>query len=135
MATSTTQAEYIGQDAATRELIWILQLLKDIGFSPNEVTKVYGNITPTLFGDNQGAQALARNAVHHKLSKNFDIKHHFIRDQVKRKVLNLVYCPSSKNVADIMTKPLSKQVLERHVEYCLRERRVEKALGLESPKI
>ena len=83
VATSTTQAEYIGQDAATRELIWILQLLKDIGFSPNEITKVYGNIAPTLFGDNQSAQALARNAVHHKLSKHFDVKYHFIREQLK----------------------------------------------------
>ena len=116
VATSTTHAEYVGQDHATRELLWILQFLNEIGFPPAEVTRLHGHTGPTLFGDNQSAQALARNPVHHKLSKHFDVKYHFIREQLRKKVLNLVYCPSSKNVADIMTKPLSKQVFERHRE-------------------
>ena len=114
VATSTTHAEYMGQDHATRELMWILQFLKEIGFPVAEKTKVYGNTLPTLFGDNQGALALARNPVHHRLSKHFDVKYHFIREQLKKGTFDLVYCPSHKNVADIMTKPLPKQVFEKH---------------------
>jgi hypothetical protein len=114
VATSTTHAEYIGQDHAARELVWLLQFLKEIGFSPADITKVYGHSLPALFGDNQGALALAKNAGHHKLSKHFDVRLHSIRGYVQRKILTLVYCPSSKNTADIMTKPLSKQVFEQH---------------------
>lgn len=81
-----------------------------------EITKVYGHSPPQLFGDNQGAQALARNPVHHKLTKHIDVKYHFVREQLKKKVLTLVYCPSQKNVADIMTKPLPKVTFEKHRE-------------------
>ena len=119
VATSTVHAEYIGQDYATRELMWIQQFLKELGLPAREGTKVYGHMgqtPPTLYGDNQGAQALARNPVHHKLTKHIDIKHHFIREQLAKKVLTLVYCPSQKNVADIMTKPLQRVVFERHRE-------------------
>jgi hypothetical protein len=116
VATSTTHAEYVAQDCATRELVWILEFLNEIGFAPEEVTKVFGNMKPTLFGDNQSAQAIARNPVKHKLSKHFRCKLHYIREQLKNNVLNLVYCPSSLNTADVMTKPLSKGVFERHRE-------------------
>ena len=108
VATSTTQAEYIGQEHATRELMWILQFLRDIGFPPAQV--------PKLYGDNQSAQSLARNPNQHKRTKHFDVKHHFIREQLQRKTMRLIYCPSQKNIADIMTKPLSKQVFEQHRE-------------------
>ena len=76
---------------------------------------IYSSL-PTLHGDNQGALALARNPVHHKLTKHIDVKYHFIREQLAKKVLNLVYCPSQKNVADIMTKPLGRPQFERQCE-------------------
>jgi transposase InsO family protein len=116
VATSTTHAEYIGQDQAARELVWILQFLKEIGFSPEHLTKIYGHSLPTLLGDNQGALALAKNGGHHKLSKHFDVRLHAIRGYIQKKILELVYCPSNQNTADIMTKPLSKQVFEFHRE-------------------
>jgi hypothetical protein len=119
VATSTTHAEYIAQDYATRELIWILQFLKELGFPAQSTTNVFGNAAnslPTLLGDNQGALALARNPVHHKRTKHIDVKYHFIREQLAKKILSLVYCPSQKNVADIMTKPLGKPLFERQRE-------------------
>jgi hypothetical protein len=116
VATSTTHAEYVAQDSATRELVWILEFLDEIRFAPGEVTTVIGTTRPTLFGDNQSAQAIARNPVKHKLSKHFRCKLHYIREQLKNNVLNLVYCSSSLNTADVMTKPLSKGVFERHRE-------------------
>ena len=116
VATSTTHSEYQAQDSATRNMVWLLQFLKEIGYPPSQKTKIYGNTAPTLFGDNQGAQALARNPVQHKLSKHYDVKYHFIREQLKLGTMDLVYCPSQKNAADVMTKPLSKGPFERHRE-------------------
>jgi hypothetical protein len=119
VATSTTHAEYIGQDYAARELIWILRFLDEIGFPVKDTTKVYSHLNlsmPQLFGDNQGALALAKNPVHHRLTKHIDVKYHFIREQLANKVFNLLYCPTKKNVADVMTKSLDKALLEQHRE-------------------
>ncbi len=117
VATSTTHAEYIAQDYAARELVWILEFLREIGFPASNITKVYGNAEESLtrlYGDNQGALALARNPVHHKNTKHIEVKYHYIREQLAKKVMSLSYCPSQQNMADIMTKPLSRQVFEKH---------------------
>ena len=119
VATSTTHAEYIGQDYAARELIWILRFLDEIGFPAKDITKIYSHLNltmPLLYGDNQGALALAKNPVHHRLTKHIDVRYHFIREQLAKKVFNLLYCPTKKNVADIMTKPLDKVLFEQHRE-------------------
>ncbi|KXS11394.1 hypothetical protein M427DRAFT_35776 [Gonapodya prolifera JEL478] len=36
--------------------------------------------------------------------------------ELQKGTLSLLYCPTQKNVADIMTKPVSKKVFERHRE-------------------
>ena len=114
VATSTTQAEYIGQDAAARELLFLLQFLKELDVPGLEVSHPTNITGPNLMGDNQGALALAKNPVHHKLSKHFDIKLHFVRDLLKKKLFVLRYVPTKDNTADIMTKPLDKQPFEKH---------------------
>jgi hypothetical protein len=119
VATSTTHAEYIGQDYAARELIWILRFLDEIGVPAKDVTKVYSHLNlslPLLYGDNQGALALAKNPVHHRLTKHIDVRFHFIREQLAKNVFKLLYCPTKRNVADIMTKPLDRPLLEQHRE-------------------
>ena len=65
--------------------------------------------------DNQGAIALAKNPVHHQRSKHIDIKYHFIRSQVEDGSVQLMYVPTSNNVADIFTKALPKQKLNNFV--------------------
>ena len=67
----------------------------------------------TLYVDNQGAIALAKNPVHHQRSKHIDIKYHYIRFEVEKKNVDLLYIPTEENVADIFTKPVSKEKLKR----------------------
>ena len=66
-----------------------------------------------MFVDNQGAISLSRNPVHHQRSKHFDIKLHFVRDIIQKKIIDLKYVPSNDNIADIMTKPFTKVSLRR----------------------
>ena len=61
-----------------------------------------------LDADNQGAIALPKNPVHHQRSKNIDVKYHFIRSEVEDGIVLLVYVPTEDNVADIFSKPVSK---------------------------
>lgn len=60
-----------------------------------------------VYVDNKSAIALAKNPVFHERSKHIDTRYHFIREHVNKKDVELIYCKSYDQVADILTKPLS----------------------------
>ncbi|GKV49004.1 hypothetical protein SLEP1_g55778 [Rubroshorea leprosula] len=62
--------------------------------------------TNEVFVDNVSAIDLAKNPITHGRSKHIDVRFHFLRDQVGKKAIELVYCKSENQVADILTKPL-----------------------------
>lgn len=92
---------------ATKEVIWLRKLLSSLGFYADEPT--------TLLGDNQGSLQLVKNQAHHSRTKHIDIRHHFIREKLGNEI-NVQYCPTDEMVADVLTKPLSK---DKH-NYCVK---------------
>jgi hypothetical protein len=68
----------------------------------------------TIFGDNQGALAIASNPQYHKRTKHFDIKNHFIREKIKDKSIDIEYCPTADMTADVFTKPLPRDKFSKH---------------------
>ena len=86
--------------AEDKEAKFLRQLLADM--TGNSCQNVL------IYDDNQGAINLAYNPVYHQRSKHIDIRYHFIRDEIQKGVVDLIYVPTSNNVADIFTKPLSK---------------------------
>jgi hypothetical protein len=78
------------------------QLLSEIGINMDRIV---------MYGDNQGALALAQNPIKRERTKHVDIKFHYIRSQVETGILNLKYVKSNSNVADIFTKPATKAKL------------------------
>ena len=98
VALSTTEAEYQSLSAATAELIWIRSLLAELKRP---------QIAPTtVFQDNTGCVQLSQNSKGQSRVKHMDIRHHFLRDAVTNKVMNVEWLSTHEMVADIMTKPL-----------------------------
>ena len=62
----------------------------------------------TIFGDNQGSIAMAKNPVNHKASKHISIRHHFVRERVDSKEVQLQYTATASMLADFLTKALAK---------------------------
>ena len=60
-----------------------------------------------LYGDNQGAIALSRNAVFHNRSKHIDIQYHYVRDELEAGTITLQYIHTSEMLADALTKSLA----------------------------
>nr|GEW05676.1 integrase, catalytic region, zinc finger, CCHC-type, peptidase aspartic, catalytic [Tanacetum cinerariifolium] len=77
--------------------------LADYGFDFNKIP---------LYCDNLSAIALCCNNVQHSRSKHIDIHHHFIREQVKRGVVELYFMTMDYQLMDIFTKSLSRQRFE-----------------------
>ena len=102
---STCEAEYISLTSAIQEAKFLSQLLLDM----NGGTKS----TVILNVDNQGAICLAKNPVHHQRTKHIDIKYHYIRAEIQEGNVELKYVPSSDNIADLFTKPVSKDRLNK----------------------
>ena len=68
---------------------------------------VEDEIVIPLKGDNQGSIALAHNPVFHSRTKHIDIQHHYIRDEVAAKRIELSYVPTEQMIADGLTKALT----------------------------
>ena len=66
-------------------------------------------VTPIkIYLDNTGAIALSSAAKFHDRSKHIDLRYHFIRHHIHRKIFALQWIPSHKNTADILTKALPR---------------------------
>ncbi|XP_028100281.1 uncharacterized protein LOC114299685 [Camellia sinensis] len=95
----STEAEYRSLANTTVELSWLQQLLKDFSFPTSSI--------PTLWCDNLSAMAFASNPVFYTRCKHIVIDYHFIRERVVAKQVVLKYVPTSDQLADLFTKPLS----------------------------
>ncbi|CAL2270573.1 unnamed protein product [Prunus armeniaca] len=100
VALSTAEAEYISASEATTQAIWLRFVLEDFGEIQTEATP--------LHCDNTSAIAITKNSVFHQKTKHIDRRYHFIKDALQEGTIDLVYCPTKEQVADIFTKPLAK---------------------------
>ena len=110
VALSSCEAEYMAQTQASKEAIWIAQLLKelDLGFGlPGHPV--------TIKADNQGAIALAGDPKFHSRTKHIDVQWHYVREQVDKGAVQFEYCPTNEMAADGLTKPLDKVKFNRFV--------------------
>jgi hypothetical protein len=103
VALSSTESEYMALLHCLKEQIWLLRLLREIGYDISDQNVIYC--------DNQSAIALAHNPEHHARTKHVDIQYHFVRNCIEDGKTQLEYCPTEEMVADGFTKPLGP---ERH---------------------
>ncbi|KAK2365584.1 putative mitochondrial protein [Trifolium repens] len=100
VALSSCEAEYVAASFAACQANWIEMLLSEL--KAVEVTKM------KVLVDNKSAIDLANNPVSHGRSKHIERRFHFLRDQVNKEKLELEYCNTEIQLADILTKPMAK---------------------------
>ncbi|KFD51284.1 hypothetical protein M513_07884 [Trichuris suis] len=108
VAMSSTEAEYAAASEACRELQWLRQLLADMEVPQDGPTRTYE--------DNQGCIKVAQSDRCSQRTKHIDVSHHQLRDLCESGILSLVYCPSSEMPADVLTKPLGKDMFDRYLK-------------------
>jgi len=95
---SSTEAEYRSMAVATKELLWLAQMLKDLHVEMEFQVK--------LFCDNKSAMHIANNSVFHERTKHVEIDCHTTRDRVKNGFLKVLHVDTENQLADILTKAL-----------------------------
>ena len=86
--------------SATQEAIWLRLLLDNLNYASGMAT--------TIFQDNQGCIALAKNPIFHARTKHIDIKFHFLREKVEEGVITLEYKSTDEMIADGLAKALGR---------------------------
>ena len=61
-----------------------------------------------IFCDNQSTIQMTKNPVLHGRTKHIELQHHFIRELFQKQEIELIYCSTEEQVADIFTKALAK---------------------------
>ncbi|GKE38134.1 hypothetical protein Tco_1461539 [Tanacetum coccineum] len=98
-AISTIEAEYITMYGCYAQTLWMRSQLTDYNFVFNKIP---------LYCDNRSVIALCCNNVQHSRSKHIDIRHHFIREQVEKGVVELYFVMTDYQLTDIFTKALPR---------------------------
>ena len=102
---SSIEAEYKALANGAAEAIWVESLLKELGVSQQRV--------PVLWCDNLGATYLTANPVFHARTKHTEIDFHFVRERVASGALEVRFISSNDQLADVFTKPATRQMLDR----------------------
>lgn len=106
VALSTVEAEYIAAATSACDLLYTKGLFSD--FTGLDINK---EVKCMLLIDNCGAIQLTKSFTNSKKAKHIEIKYHFIKDLLDKKVINIDYIPTDKNLADLFTKSFSEDKL------------------------
>ncbi|KAL0405896.1 UNVERIFIED_CONTAM: Retrovirus-related Pol polyprotein from transposon RE2 [Sesamum latifolium] len=98
VARSSAEAEYRAMAYTTSEVLWLKNLLIELGF-------MYDDPIP-MHCDNQTAIHIASNPIFHERTKHIEVDCHFVREVIMSWKICTPFTPSSKQRADIFTKAL-----------------------------
>ena len=109
---STTESEYVGLSYALREVIPIMEVMKEMRKLNFEISRTKPTIHCKVFEDNSGALEMAKNHKYRPRTKHLNIKYHHFRDYVERGEISIHKIDTTDQLADYLTKPVSQDILE-----------------------
>jgi hypothetical protein len=96
---SSTEAEYLALTTAIKEALWLKQLLFELNRKQEEIT---------MYCDNKSTICLSKNPEFHSRTKHIDIRYHFIKEKITKKIIKIEYIPTDQMLADILTNALPR---------------------------
>lgn len=108
VALSTCEAEFYALSECVREVNWVRQVLKELGFDTEEPTCVYQDNLGTIRWTDE-VQGLRK-------VKHVGIRYHSVKETVEHQSVQVLYTPSQENKADSLTKALVGSSFEKHCQ-------------------
>ncbi|GJW99780.1 hypothetical protein Tco_0183694 [Tanacetum coccineum] len=94
---SLVEAEYVSVSACCAHVLWLRTQLIDYGFYFDKIP---------MYCDSKAAIAISCNPVQHSRTKHIDVRYHFIKEQVKKSIVELFFVGTKYQLADLFTKAL-----------------------------
>ena len=104
IAMSSCEAEFVALSEVCRELMWMCRFLDELGIPYH---------TPEIHCDSSSAIRWAEDPVQHQRNKHVELKYYYCRDLVTADKVRVFKVHTTLNCADIMTKPVGKQILDK----------------------
>ncbi|GKC47694.1 hypothetical protein Tco_1065416 [Tanacetum coccineum] len=79
---STAEVEYVSLSACCAQVIWMRTQLLDYGFRYNKIP---------IYCDSKSAIAISCNPVQHSRTKHIDIRYHFIKEHVEKRIFEIYF--------------------------------------------
>nr|GEW37111.1 Gag-Pol polyprotein [Tanacetum cinerariifolium] len=94
---SSVEAEYVSLSACCAQVLWMRTQLTDYGFHFDKIH---------MYCDSKAAIAMSCNPVQHSRTKHVDVRYHFIKEKVKKGIVELFFVRTEYQLADLFTKAL-----------------------------
>eukprot|EP00253_Pinus_taeda_P020502 PITA_20502 len=101
IALSSVKVEYRGVVNITIQALWLQHFLTELGVQVHQPI--------VIWCDNHSTLKFFRDPVQRQQTKHIEIHMHYIRDLVHDWIIDLQFCPSAEQTADIFTKTFTKQ--------------------------
>ncbi|XP_070677787.1 uncharacterized mitochondrial protein AtMg00810-like [Malus domestica] len=105
---SSAEVEFRGMSHGVCELLWLKQLLRNLGFKPKGAMK--------LHCDNKATIEIAHNPVQHDRTKHVEIDQHFIKEKLDAGIVMCPFVGSEDQLADVLTKAVSNSVFSNSLD-------------------
>lgn len=103
---SSSEAEFFSLAHCVREIIWIGDVLHELGVPQMSPT--------TVLQDNLGTISWTEEMQGLRKVKHIGVKYHYVRDTVDSETVQVSHTPSSENRADSLTKVLVGEDYKKH---------------------
>jgi len=105
---SSCEAEYVGISEVVKEIMFVKQLIEQLGVKVELPIKIYV--------DNVGAIYMSNSNINLTATRHVNICYHYVRELIVEGILEIVFVRTVFNNADMMTKNLQKKDFDRHSE-------------------
>jgi hypothetical protein len=114
IALSTTEAEYIALSTSLREVLPLMQIIRDLRAEGFDFTATTPKIHCKVFEDNSGALELATVYKFRPRTKHINVQYHHFRQHVESGDLSIHAINTKDQLADIATKQSILALFQKH---------------------
>ena len=69
-----------------------------------------------IYCDSSSAIAISHNSIQHSRTNHIDIRYHFLKDNVQKRKIELIFVPSPEEITDVFTKALYERDLNHFLK-------------------
>jgi len=105
IARLTMESEFVALEMVESEVEWMKNFLTNIPLRMKPTPSV------SIHYDCQSVIAIAKNKTYNGKNRHIQLRHNLVKQLLKRGTISIYYVKSKRNLADLLTKPLGRNMI------------------------